>query len=55
MWFIVNNALQIVQSKMEHLNGKGNGNGKGENAEAAEAEDTNERSETEQPTHNDIF
>ena len=68
---IVNNAFQIVQSKVEHLNG--NGKGKGEegekllhdikdDAEAAEAEDKGrsenserELEEQQQPTHNSVF
>jgi hypothetical protein len=63
---IVNNALQIVQSKLEHLNGNGKGKEKEkllydikEDAEAAEACDNglsnNSEGEGEQPTHNGIF
>jgi hypothetical protein len=60
---IVNDALRIVQSKMEHLNGKGKGEvkkllhdikdkGMGDTEVEAEAE-TGELEE--QPTHNGIF
>jgi predicted transcriptional regulator len=68
---IVNNALQIVQSKLEHLNGNGKGKEKekllydikedaeADDAEAAEACDNglsnNSEGEGEQPTHNGIF
>jgi hypothetical protein len=68
---IVNNALQIVQSKLEHLNDNGKGKEKekllydikedaeADDAEAAEACDNglsnNSEGEGEQPTHNGIF
>jgi hypothetical protein len=62
---IVHDSLQIIQSKMEHLNGKDEDKkllhdiNEREDAEAAEAEDNglsnNFEKEEEQQTHNGIF
>ena len=63
---IVNDALRVVQSKVEQLNGKGKGEDKKllhdiNESEAAEAEDASEVNSPpgleleEQPTHNGIF
>jgi hypothetical protein len=56
---IVNDALRIVQSKMEHLNGEMKDKKLLHDIREAEAEDIglseNSEWEEEQPTHNEVF